>query len=296
MKNKTLKLSAMIIAIGLVLAVAVHLLTSIRTMPTVTEQEFSYSVTYKLDGETKTINGVYTCRFSGFGSDGIDPLDRYYGGDHVVDGKGEARCYTIAQKGTVDLYIDTLFNDNYIMGDTRNESYAPSDPPRLEAVDSEGYSYETDEAELLGMFDAEIVSWEYPEPIENSFVFAGFAGLHPVSVLAMMIVGFLTLLVCMFAVKKESRNGVLGVISIICNFLVFFGALPIITVAAYFIQAFPTGPDWIYQGYLCIPPVILFSLAASVSLRRKGFKKSGFFIQFLGPAALVILGVVEYIL
>lgn len=42
--------------------------------------------------------------------------------------------------------------------------------------------------------------------------------------------------------------------------------------------------------------MILFSLAASVSLRRKGFKKSGFFIQFLGPAVLVILGVAEYIL
>ena len=39
-----------------------------------------------------------------------------------------------------------------------------------------------------------------------------------------------------------------------------------------------------------------FSIAASLSLRRKGYRKSGFFIQFLAPAVEVIFVVLEYIL
>ena len=40
----------------------------------------------------------------------------------------------------------------------------------------------------------------------------------------------------------------------------------------------------------------VFSIAASVALRRKGFGKSGFFVQFLGIIVEVILAVLEYAL
>ena len=50
------------------------------------------------------------------------------------------------------------------------------------------------------------------------------------------------------------------------------------------------------QAYLCVPPIIVFSIAASVALRRKGFGKSGFFVQFLGIIVEVILAVLEYAL
>ena len=300
MKNKGLKIAAIIIAVGLILAVAMHFFTSIRKMPTVTEQDFEYSITYKLNGETKTLNGIYTCRFDGFGNAGIDPLDRYYVGEYMINGvKQEAHSYTIAQKDTVKLYIVMLFNDSYLMGDTKHESYYPSlSDPYLEAADEEGYAQETYENEFLNMFDAEIVSFEYPEPIENTFVFAGFAGLHPTGVLAMTIVGLLTLILCVILVKKG--EGIVynsfDVIGIVLNFIAIFMVLPFISIAAYMIQAFKTGPDWIYQAYLCIPPIIPFTVAAAVSLRRKGFCKSGFFIQFLGPVFEVILIVLEYIL
>ena len=57
MKNKTLTLPAIIIAIGLVVALVGCLLTSMQFKPAVTEQDFNYSVTYKIDGETKTFSG-----------------------------------------------------------------------------------------------------------------------------------------------------------------------------------------------------------------------------------------------
>ena len=58
MRSKSLKISAILIAIGFILAVATHFLVSVQLKPTVTEQNFPYSVTYKVDGETKTFEGV----------------------------------------------------------------------------------------------------------------------------------------------------------------------------------------------------------------------------------------------
>ena len=295
MKNKTLTLPAIIIAIGLVVALVGYLLTSRQFKPAVTEQDFNYSVTYKIDGETKTFSGVYTCRFTGFGGAGVDPLARYYNGVYTVDGEStESRSYAIAEKDGCVLEIITLFDDDYLMGDNQEE-YELVDPC-LEATDAEGYQYGEDE--LPAEFDAEIISWEYPEPIENTFVFAGFSGLYVINTGVMILVGVLTLIICVIFVRKGDgvEYRALDKIGIALNFAAVLFVLPIIYIAAVFVQAYKIGPDWLYQAYLCIPQIIPFSIAASLSLRRKGFRKSGFFIQFLAPAVEVILAVLEYII
>ena len=74
MKNKNLKLPIIIIAIGIIIAIAAGLLASIQKTPTITNQDFDFSITYKLDGETKTLNGVYSSHFTGFGGNGVDPF------------------------------------------------------------------------------------------------------------------------------------------------------------------------------------------------------------------------------
>jgi hypothetical protein len=93
-----------------------------------------------------------------------------------------------------------------------------------------------------------------------------------------------------------ARYRALDKIGIALNFVAMLFVLPIIYIVSVFVQAYPTGPDWLYQAYLCIPQIIPFSIAASLSLRRKGFGKSGFFIQFLAPSAEVMLAILEYIL
>ncbi len=129
-------------------------------------------------------------------------------------------------------------------------------------------------------------------------VFAGFSALYSVNMSVMLFAGLLTLLICVILVKKseEVSYSVLDKVGIVLNFIGVFAVLPIISLAACLIQAYPTGPDWIYQAYLCVPPIIVFSIAASVALRRKGFGKSGFFVQFLGIIVEVILAVLEYAL
>ena len=172
MKNKSLKLPIIIIAIGIIIAVVACLLLSIQKTPTVAKQDFNFSITYKLDGETKTINGVYSSRFTGFGGNGIDPLCRYYEGKYKVEGEDDGdRCFTIAEKDGYELYIVALLNDYYLMGDEENESYdSYTEGPTLEAEDKDGNQY--GEEDLPDVFDAEIVSYKYPEPIENSLAFS----------------------------------------------------------------------------------------------------------------------------
>ena len=183
------------------------------------------------------------------------------------------------------------------MGDEEYESYdSYIEGPTLEAEDKDGNQY--GESELPDVFDAEIVSFEYPTPIENTFRFAGFSGLYETNTEVITLVGILTLILCMIFVKKGDgvEYGVLDNINIALNFAMMFFMFPIIFIAAIFIQAYPTGPDWIYQAFLCIPQIIPFSVTASLSLRRKGFRKIGFFIQFLAPALEVIINVLEYVL
>ena len=298
MKSKGLKIPAIIIAIGIIVAIAAGLLVSMQKTPAVTNHDFDFSITDKLDGETKTINGVYGSRFTGFGANGVDPLCRYYEGTYTVEGETDGdRCFTISEKDGYTLYIVALLNDSYLFGDVENDSYESGhEEPTLEAEDKDGYQY--DETELPAVFDAEIVSFEYPEPIENTFQFTGFSGLHATNTGVMTLVGILTLILCMIFVRKCDgvEYGVLDKIGIALNFAVMLFALPIIYIGAIFIQAFPTGPDWIYQAYLCVPQIAPFSIAASLALRRKGFRKSGFFIQFLAPAVEVIIAVLEYVM
>ena len=112
MYGKKTKLPLIIIAIGLLVAAAAHLLTSAYMRPTVTEHDFEYSVTYKIDGETKTLNGVHTSRFRGFSYGGIEPTTRYYEGEYADYGLAEhTYAYTLAQKDGYDICIVTYFND-----------------------------------------------------------------------------------------------------------------------------------------------------------------------------------------
>ena len=94
---------------------------------------------------------------------------------------------------------------------------------------------------------------------------------------------------------KDVVYETLDKVGIILNFADGFIVLPLFSIAAWLIQAFPTGPDWVYQMYYFDPVIIALSLAASIALRRKGFSKLGFIIQFVGPVAFFITGALEYI-
>ena len=297
MKMNSLRIPALILTIGLVLSLVACLFTNVIMTPAIAEHDFKYSVTYKLNGETKTLEGVYKCLYEGFDQGG-DPRDRYYTGEYTVDGQTTlSHTYTIAEKDGAELYIVTLFNDCYLMGDTKDMDYEPFlEEPYLEAVDKEGYPY--DETNMPSEFTAEIVSWDYPEPIENTFVFSGFSILHAGSMLAMLVVGLLTVVACMIFVKRDKTvpYKALDKLSILVNFAACFLAIPFFVICIAFMLATMGGEDIVTQILLCTPAITAFTVAASIALRRNGFTKTGFFIQFAGPVLFFVPAVLESII
>jgi hypothetical protein len=245
----------------------------------------------------KTLEGTYKCSYDGYDPGG-SPYDRYYTGEYTVDGQTtRSHTYTIAEKDGAELYIVTLFNDCYLMGDTKDMDYEPFlEEPYLEAVDKEGYPY--DETNMPSEFTAEIISWDYPEPIENTFVFSGFSILHAGSMLAMLVVGLLTVVACMIFVKRDKTvpYKVLDKLSILANFAACFLAIPFFVICIALMLATMGGEDIVTQILLCTPAITALTVAASIALRRNGFTKTGFFIQFAGPVLFFVPAVLESII
>ena len=281
MKNSSMKLPIIILAIGLMLAIASCFFTGILKEPTIKEHEFDYSVTYRIGSETKTYEGTFRCSFVGHDRHD-DPTLRLYDGVHTKDGNEIGALWlTVAQKEDVELLMAVGLDAAYLMGDPDKYEYVHgNDDPYFEAIDAEGYSVEVSEK-----FDAEIISWEYPEPIGNTFRFSGFSRLSAISMLVMLVIAFLTVVACLIFVKKEPdvNYKALDKVSIVVNSLITFVAIPFITVVIFFFPLVMDSESLLYQTYLCVPALTAFTVAASIALRRKGFVKSGFFVQLVCP-------------
>ena len=282
MKSSCMKLPIIILVIGLILAIASCFFTGIVKEPMIKEHEFDYSVTYRIGSETKTYEGTFRCSFVGHDGDD-DPTLRLYDGVHTKDGNELGALWlTVAQKEDVELMMSVGLDAAYLMGDPDKYEYVHgNDDPYLEAIDAEGYAVEVSEK-----FDAEIISWEYPEPIENSFRFAGFSRLYSISMLVMLVIAFLTVLACLIFARKDPdvNYKTLDMISIVANFLITFIAIPFLTIVIFFFPLTMDAESLLYQIFLCVPALTAFTIAASIALRRKGFAKSGFFVQLICPA------------
>lgn len=281
MNIKNMKLPIIIIAIGMIVAILSCFLTGMIKEPLIKEHDFEYSVTYKLDGEVKTYTGGFKCTFDGHDiSD--DPTLRQYVGVHTKNGNVlDSISFTVAQKDGIELYIVADLDAAYLMGDPDKYEYEPgNDEPYLGAVDADGCGVEISE-----WFDAEIISWEYPEPIENSFKFVGFSRLYSISMGAMLLAAILTIIACIIFVKKNTDVSykAFDMLSIVANFIICLAVIPFITIVVFLLPLTMNSSSIMYQIYLCIPALTAFTVAASIALRRKGFTKSGLLVQFVWP-------------
>lgn len=67
-----------------------------------------------------------------------------------------------------------------------------------------------------------------------------------------------------------------------------------VTILSIFIDIEGGGPELSVQAAYFIPAISIFALAASIALRRKGYKKSSLVVQFIGPIIFVIYLLVFY--
>jgi hypothetical protein len=160
----------------LILLVLTILLTCLLTScgltvprPEIREGEFDFSVTYEYNGEIKTVSGVYVCAYNGM--------------DWALDG-GYYRDWTgYIQGGNTDDYvpIDIVDGDEIILVlnlvpdyfmDDFIEGYREVPKPYISVtvVDDEGLTFFHEPEEVEKICGARIISYEYAEPIENTFI------------------------------------------------------------------------------------------------------------------------------
>ena len=295
MKSKKLLLPTIVFSVAVLAMVICSLALCIAKKPTVTKGEFPFTITYELDGEKVTVDEVYKVRYDRNGGY-TDSKTRIYIGEIGDMGEGNT-FYTLKKDDTGRIELCTNFYPDYLMGDPEYDYFeGAAFEPKIYYYDKDEQEY-SDEETLLA-HGVKLIDFEYPEPIQNSFVFSHFSILNGVIILPTMVISILALLVILIFVKKDKdlERKPFDVVSIIFNFIISFTALPYFTICAWLLDAMGDNESFFNQIMYFIPALTVLSIAASVALRRKGYRKSGFFIQFAGVVAFVLLIVVYYIL
>jgi hypothetical protein len=189
----------------------------------------------------------------------------------------------------------------YFMGDPLHKDHYKA--YGLEGVEPhiEYYDYKNDislddenKAEILKSIGFEIIDFTYPQPIENSFSFAGIQ-YEADNIIIFVAIMLLFFFVCLIFVRKdqEYRYSKLDKAGIVFNFLVGLFAVPFITVSCMLFGLVESHIELINQITYNIPSFTILCLALSVVFRRKGYSKAGFLIQFGGILPFVLILVLD---
>ncbi len=132
--------------------------------PQIEYGEFPFELTYKIDGETVTIKDVYICEYDGIGAN--EGWGKYREWKGYIKGTNEELIFI-----TEDSYrqIFCFVGDaEYYMND---EKYPEKRPltPRLISVSKNPVGPFLLGEEIGEYYNIELVSWEFSEPIEQSF-------------------------------------------------------------------------------------------------------------------------------
>ena len=287
MKSKNFLLPTLIIAVSVVAMVVCSLALSIAVKPTVTEGEFPFSITYELDGKTVTIDDVYKVRYVKNGGY-ADTKSREYIGEIGNRGENET-IYTLRKDGNARIELWTYFYPDYMMGDAEYDYFEEKDfKPILYYFDADEIEYQDEET--LAAQGVKLIGFEYPTPIDNSFVFSHLSYFSSAVVLPTLLFAILALIAMFIFVKKdkELKYKAVDVISVILNFVIGLTLIPFVIVLALLIDVDGGGPEFYNQVMYFIPALLVLCVAASVALRRMGYGVKSLLTQLVGPVVFAV--------
>ena len=137
--------------------------------PEIKTGEFDISVVCEINGEIKTVSGVYVCEFLG--------VDFALDGGYHRSWEGRVKDVyedKLAQIGTTEdghlIRLSFGFYPDYFMGDDEG-SWRDVPQPSLMIVheDEDGLWFETEADVIEASYGAKIISYEYAAPIQNTF-------------------------------------------------------------------------------------------------------------------------------
>ena len=137
--------------------------------PEVSEGRFDFSVTYELNGETKTVNDTYVCKYKGVRMTLEGIYYRAWEGTFNGDLAGDTiKICDTADGGEIVLAF--LIYPEYFMGEPDYKEFEPSYDLAVYYYDENGYIIDnSDDAEVLASHGVRFIGFEYGDPIENSF-------------------------------------------------------------------------------------------------------------------------------
>ena len=138
--------------------------------PEIKEGRFNISFTYEYNGEVKKLSGVYVCKY-----DGLDfTLEGTYYVAWEESFEGEIKDDVTSLGYTADggeIFISLLMNPEYFMGEPEYAEFTPTARLELFYYEGEGgtVSESYDDPETLASYGAKLISFEYDEPIKNTY-------------------------------------------------------------------------------------------------------------------------------
>lgn len=275
------------------------------TAPKIAYGEFPFSITYEYKGESNTLSGILKCEFSG-SSTIHGEHHRYWDQEVIYDNPdNKENPFVIDQND--DLQTTLSLHENmdagYFMGDPLHTDYYTIYGHDGAEPYISYYDYKNDvildnanQDEIPESVGFRIVDFTYPEPVKNSFSFSGikYEADNIFIFDAILLVFFL---LCLLFVRKDkdypySKIDKLG---IIFNFLVGIFAIPFITFVCMMFGIVESDIAIIDQIIYNIPPISILCLALSVVYRRKGYPRTGFFVQFGGIVLFILMLILESI-
>ena len=285
MKNKKLFLPTVILVAAILLTTICALVGGIVFKPEITEGEFPFSITYEVDGETVTVNEVYKVRYKA--DEGY--RSRLYVGE--IGSRGEDNTTYILKKDEIGrIELCTHFYPDYLMGDPEYD-YFDDEPfePRIyyyDAKENEHYDEET-----LSKLGVKLISFEYPEPIENSLAFSHMVMPESEVIFPAMAIAFLAMIATLIFVKKDADyvRKPINVVTIVFNFVIAFTAFPFYTIIAGMLSALGDMGNVMNLVIYLLPALTILCITASIGLRRKLYGKSALVVQFVSPAVFAVM-------
>ena len=305
MKTKKFLLPSIFLVLTIIAYVVATVLFCYTTKPAVSEGEFPFSITYEYKGETKTLSGIYKCDFDGSNTI-LNEHNRYWHGESIIEYDGEYDIPNIVYSDEkMTLSVHEFMEAGYFMGDPLykdwySELYGYDGPhPYVEYYDYVNDISLTDEnrEEIFDEIDFRIIDYTYSEPIENSFSFSGIR-YEADNIFIFNVILILFLLLCLIFVRKdkEYKYTTFDKLGIGFNFLIGIVALPCIAVICMLVGIVESNVEIVNQIFYNIPPISILCLALSIVFRRKGLRKTGFFVQFGGVVLFAIMLLIEFII
>lgn len=295
MKSKKLFLPALILIVAVLLMAVACVVLSVAQKPTVTEAQFPFSITYEYHGKQVTIEDVYTAYYA-YNDGYADTKHRVYEGKIGNFETVDVTDYTIEETERSRLILSTNFHPDYMMGDTDYDHYEFQPfAPSFTYYGSDGYTAtEPEELEAMG---AKIIDFQYPEPIENTLVFSHISILSGETVVGpTVLISLLALLAVILFVKKDDTlvPVPLDTVSFILNLVIGFVATPFLGLVSTLSDISGDNDNILSQTMYFTAALTVLGIAASVALRRKGYSKTAFVVQFAGPALFVLIMVAGF--